>query len=45
MVEEPVFGGLVRLDQHLNVEPNAAKSWVVSDSGKVYTFTLQPGLK
>src|SRR5439155_18396584 len=45
VVEKLVFGGLVRLDQNLRVQPDAAASWTVSHDGKVYTFTLQPGLK
>jgi oligopeptide transport system substrate-binding protein len=45
VVEELVFGGLVRLDQNLHVQPNAAASWTVSNDGRVYTFTLQPNLK
>jgi peptide/nickel transport system substrate-binding protein/oligopeptide transport system substrate-binding protein len=45
VVENLVFGGLVRLDNHLQVQPDAASSWTVSDGGKVYTFTLRPGLK
>lgn len=44
-VENLIFGGLVRLDQNLHIQPNAAKSWTVTNDGKVYTFTLQPGLK
>jgi oligopeptide transport system substrate-binding protein len=45
VVEALVFGGLVRLDQNLRVQPNAASSWTISGGGKVYTFTLRPGLK
>jgi oligopeptide transport system substrate-binding protein len=45
VVEALVFGGLVRLDQDLHVQPNAASSWKVTNDGKVYTFTLRPGLK
>jgi oligopeptide transport system substrate-binding protein len=45
VVEKLVFGGLVRLDQHLRVQPDASASWTMSHDGKVYTFTLQPGLK
>ena len=45
VVENLVFGGLVRLDQNLQVQPNAASSWTVSTDGKIYTFTLRPGLK
>jgi oligopeptide transport system substrate-binding protein len=45
VVENLVFGGLVRLDNKLQVQPDAASSWTASDGGKVYTFTLRPGLK
>lgn len=45
LVEGLIFGGLVRLDENLKVQPDAASSWTVSDGGKVYTFTLRPGLK
>ena len=45
LVERLIFGGLVRLDEHLKVQPDAAASWTVSNDGTVYTFTLQPGLK
>jgi len=45
IVEDLVFGGLVRLDQNLRVQSDAASSWTVSGDGKVYTFTLRPGLK
>jgi ABC-type oligopeptide transport system substrate-binding subunit len=45
VVEKLVFGGLVRLDDKLHVQPDAAASWTVSGDGKVYTFTLQPNLK
>jgi ABC-type transport system substrate-binding protein len=45
LVENLLFGGLVRLDQNLRVQPNAAASWTVSGGGKVYTFTLRHGLR
>jgi oligopeptide transport system substrate-binding protein len=45
LVEGLIFGGLVRLDQKLHVQPDAAASWRVSNGGKTYTFTLRPGLK
>ncbi len=45
VVENLLFGSLVRLDQNLKVQPDAASSWTVSNDGKVYTFTLRPGLK
>ena len=45
VVENLLYGGLVRLDDKLRVQPNAASSWTVSKGGTVYTFTLRPGLK
>ncbi|MCA9903283.1 MAG: peptide ABC transporter substrate-binding protein [Anaerolineae bacterium] len=36
-----LYGGLVRLDGDLNVIPDLAESWTVSDDGLVYTFTLR----
>lgn len=45
VVENLVFGGLVRLDQNLHIQPDAASSWTVSKDGKTYTFTLRPGLR
>ena len=45
LVESLVFGGLVRLDANLRVQPNAASSWTVSDGGKTYTFTMRRGLR
>ncbi len=40
-----VFGGLVKLDDQLNVVPDGAESWTVSEDGKTYTFKIRPGLK
>ncbi len=40
-----IFGGLVRLDEQLKVQPDGASAWKVSDDGKVYTFTIRDGLK
>ena len=39
-----IFGGLVKLDDQLNVAPDGAESWTVSDDGTVYTFTIRDGL-
>ncbi|MBC8161972.1 MAG: peptide ABC transporter substrate-binding protein [Roseiflexaceae bacterium] len=39
-----IFGGLLRLNESLEVQPNDAASWVVSEDGKTYTFTLREGL-
>jgi len=38
--------GLVRVTHDgLGVEPDLAEKWTISDDGKIYTFTLRPGLK
>lgn len=36
-----LFGGLVRLDEEMNVIPDIARDWRVSEDGKVYTFDLR----
>jgi peptide/nickel transport system substrate-binding protein len=36
-----LFNGLVQLDNKLNVKPDLAKSWSISDDGLKYTFTLK----
>lgn len=36
-----LFNGLVQMDENLKVVPCIAKSWQVSDSGRVYTFNLR----
>lgn len=36
-----LFNGLVQLDDSLNIQPDIAKSWVISPNGKTYTFTLR----
>lgn len=45
LVEGLIFGGLVRIDDKLHIQPNAASSWQISNGGKTYTFTLRKGLK
>jgi len=37
-----IFGGLLTLDQDLNIVPDLAESVEVSSDGLVYTFTLNP---
>ena len=37
-----VFGGLVTIDPDLNIVPDLAESWDISDDGRVYTFHLRP---
>ena len=36
-----LFNGLVQQDDSLNIVPDIAKSWVVSEDTKTYTFTLR----
>ena len=36
-----LFGGLVRLDSDMNVIPDIAQDWSVSEDGTVYTFNLR----
>ena len=36
-----IFNGLVQLDSQLLVKPALAKSWRITDSGRVYTFHLR----
>lgn len=44
-VSSLLYGGLVRLDHHLRVQPDAASRWTISRDGKVYTFRLRPNLR
>lgn len=37
-----IFSGLVRLDANLDVQPDVAEGYDVSDDGTVYTFRLNP---
>jgi oligopeptide transport system substrate-binding protein len=37
-----IYSGLVTYDSAMNLTPDLAKSWDVSDGGRVYTFHLQP---
>lgn len=36
-----LFNGLVQLDDSLNIKPDIAKKWYISEDGKTYTFTLR----
>ena len=40
-----IFGGLVALSTDLELVPDLAESWKISDDGLVYTFTLRPEAK
>jgi peptide/nickel transport system substrate-binding protein/oligopeptide transport system substrate-binding protein len=39
-----IFGGLVRLDEQMEVQPDGASDWTVSPDGRTYTFTIRDGL-
>lgn len=36
-----LFNGLVQMDDKLNIEPSIAKSWDISEDGRIYTFHLR----
>lgn len=36
-----LFSGLVRLDVNLEVQPDLAETWQISEDGLIYTFTLR----
>lgn len=40
-----IFGGLVRLNDKLEIVGEGAERWTVSDDGLVYSFTLRENLK
>lgn len=40
-----VWEGLTYIDDEMNVKPELAESWNVSDDGKVWTFNLRKGVK
>lgn len=40
-----LFSSLVQFDEGLNVVPDLAESWDISEDGLVYTFNLREGLK
>jgi len=44
VVADSIFNGLVGLDENLMPVPDLAESWVVSDDGTTYTFTLHQGV-
>ncbi len=37
-----VFGGLVTIDPNLEIVPDLAESWDISEDGRIYTFHLRP---
>lgn len=40
-----LYGGLVRFNRHLQVEPDGASHWIISRDGKRYTFYLRHNLR
>tara|TARA_B100000427_G_scaffold328479_1_gene341679 strand:- start:445 stop:2109 length:1665 start_codon:yes stop_codon:yes gene_type:complete len=40
-----IFSGLVTLNKDLEIIPDLAESWEVSDDGKTYRFNLRKGIK
>lgn len=40
-----LFNGLVQLDNDLNVQPDIAKSWKISQDALTYTFTLRDDVR
>ena len=40
-----LFNGLVEMDKELNVVPSIAKSWKISENGKLYTFNINTSVK
>ncbi len=40
-----LFNGLVQLDNDLNVQPDIAKSWIISEDALTYSFTLRDDVK
>jgi ABC-type transport system substrate-binding protein len=43
-VIELLHAGLVRLNENMEVVPDLAESWTLSDDGLTYTFTLKDGI-
>lgn len=44
-VVRQLFSGLVRLDNNLEIQPDLAASWELSEDGRTYTFTLDPNAR
>lgn len=45
MINKVIFPGLVRPDEELQPTPDLALSWIASEDGLSYTFTLRPNVK
>jgi peptide/nickel transport system substrate-binding protein len=44
-IDRLIFSGLVRFDSRGIPLPDLAESWGISQDGKIYNFSLRPGLK
>ncbi|MEI8133082.1 MAG: peptide ABC transporter substrate-binding protein [Leptolinea sp.] len=44
-IDRLIFNGLVRFDSRGIPLPDLAESWGISQDGKIYNFSLRPGLK
>jgi len=44
-VFQSIFDKLVDFDEKLNIQPQLAEKWTISDDGLVYTFNLRQGVK
>ncbi len=44
-VEGPIFNGLTKINEKLEIVPDLAERWMVSKDGKVFTFFLRRGVK
>ncbi|WP_245591186.1 ABC transporter substrate-binding protein [Aquimarina latercula] len=40
-----LFNSLIQLDDSLNIQPDIAKNWKISDDNLIYTFTLRNDVK
>jgi oligopeptide transport system substrate-binding protein len=40
-----IFSGLVSFDAEMNLVPDIAESWEISEDGRIYTFHLRRGVK
>lgn len=40
-----IFSGLVKLDTNLDLVPEIAENWTISDDGTIYTFTLKSDVR
>lgn len=43
-IEDIIFNQLVRIDEKIEIQPELAKEWEISDDGLTYTFYLHEGV-